>query len=274
MRRTLAAALLAAVLIPANAQALENEELLALVAMPLAVAAVSEVTDVPMNDLIDVVSLMNDAAVPPAQFIEVIRYAPVALVVETTEPRFAEFVRVQYDNGLRGSALVNTIEERIQIYGVEGVDLDVAEPRIVDIDDGFLPPVVVNRLAQVRAHPHGGPPGQLKKELGLKTGAEVVHGTASARVVDERREKRLARPRSVKRDDGNDDRGKRRDTVTGNRGRGNGRARVVEPQDDGGNRGRGNAEQGGGKGRGHGGGGGGDHGADHGGGKGKGKGKG
>src|SRR5687767_7788573 len=98
MRKILAAALFAAALIPTQAQALDNEELLALVAMPLAVAAVSEVTDVPMNDLIDIVSLMNDALVPPAQFIEVVRYAPVALVVDTQEPRFPAFVRLQFDN--------------------------------------------------------------------------------------------------------------------------------------------------------------------------------
>jgi len=34
-------------------------------------------------------------------------------------------------------------------------------------------PVVVKEAH--RAHPHGGPPGQLKKQFGLKTGAEVVH---------------------------------------------------------------------------------------------------
>lgn len=217
MRKTLAAAFLAAALIPANAQALENEELLALVAMPLAITAVSEVTDVSMKDLIDVVTLMNAAAVPPAQFIEVVRYAPVALVAESHEPRFADFVRVQYDNGVRGSALVNTIEERFQVYGIEGVDLDVNQPRIVDIDDRFLPAVVINRLAEHRSHPHGGAPGQLKKELGLKTGADVVHGTArrSPRVAvgtdDEAAGRRVVRQPKVK-----------RDVVSDNRGRGHG----------------------------------------------------
>lgn len=217
MRKLFAAALLAAVMAPTpKAQALENEEVLALVAMPLAVAAVSEVTDMSMSELIDVVTLMNHAAVPPAQFIEVVRYAPMALVanMETTptEPRLAEFVRVQYDNGARGAALVNMIEERFQMYGVEGVDLDVTAPRIIDIDDRFLPPVVVTRLAERRSHPHGGPPGQLKKALGVKTGAEVVHGTT----------------RSPKREVVSDDRG---------RGKGKGKDRVAKI--DGKNRGKG-----------------------------------
>lgn len=218
MKKTLAAALFAAALIPTQAQALDNEEMLALVAMPLAVAAVSEVTDVPMNDLIDVVSLMNDALVPPAQFIEVVRYAPVALVVDTQEPRFPAFVQVQYDSGLRGTALVSSIEDRFHVYGVEGVDLDVVAPSVIDSDDDFVPQVVRTRIAERKAHPHGGPPGQLKKELGLKTGAEVVHGTskskdrAVSRVVDDRpvktvREHRKVRSEQVADKKGHDDKG-------------------------------------------------------------------
>lgn len=177
MKRTLAAAILAVALMPARAQALENEDLLALVAMPLAVAAVAEVTDVPVNELIDVVTLMNDAQVPPAQFIEVVRYAPLTLVVETdNQPQFAEFVRLQFDNGLRGTALINSIEDHMQVYGVSGVDFDVVAPRIVDIDDDFIPNIVTTRVAEAKAHPHGGPPGQLKKRRGVQTGAEIVHG--------------------------------------------------------------------------------------------------
>lgn len=185
MRRILAAALFAAALIPTQqAQALDNEELLALVAMPLAVAAVSEVTDVPMNDLIDVVTLMNDALVPPAQFIEVVRYAPVALVVDTQQPRFPAYVRDQFENGLRGTELVSSIETRYHIYGVEGVNFDVVAPRVVDIEDDFVPQIVHTRIAERKAHPHGGPPGQLKKSMGVQTGAEVVHGTRKGKSKD------------------------------------------------------------------------------------------
>lgn len=206
MRRTLAAAVLAAALIPGRAQALENEDLLALVAMPLAVAAVSEMTDVPMNELIDVVTLMNDAQVPPAQFVEVVRYVPVALVIEPGQPRFVDYVQLQYDNGLRGTALVDSIETRLPVYGVNGVDLDVTAPSVVDIDDHFFPQVVRTRLA-ARSHPHGGPPGQLKKQLGVQTGAEVVHGTKPGRkhddgvvvrrVVDDRPDRVVTRQREV-----------------------------------------------------------------------------
>ncbi|HYR29860.1 MAG TPA: hypothetical protein VEU30_15425 [Thermoanaerobaculia bacterium] len=258
MRKLLAAALLAAAFVPTKAQALENEELLALVAMPLAVAAVSEVTDVPMNELMDVVTLMNDALVPPAQFIEVVRYAPAALVVEVQpQPTFVEFVHLQYDNGLRGTALVNSIEDHFQVYDIHGVDLDVTAPRIVDVDARFLPAIVQTRIAEAKRHPHGGPPGQVKKQLGVQTGAEVVHGSKPGRRNDsvvtrvvENPPAKVTRERKVKKPDDDD----RKPVMQKQRGRG---------ADDGiarGNSGKGRGNSGGNKGDGQG--------------KGKGKGKG
>lgn len=176
--------LVAALIVPAQpAAALEvDPDLLALVAMPLAVAAVSEITDVPANDLIDMVTLLNDADVPPVQFVEVVRYVPVALVVENdTQPRFVEVVRQQEQAGVRGIALVTFIEDRLHLAGVPAtVDLDVTAPRIVVIEQNeIVPPFVRTRLAQVKAHPHGGPPGQLKKAAGVQTGAEIVHGRSN-----------------------------------------------------------------------------------------------
>jgi hypothetical protein len=257
MLKRLAVAGLLAALLPLQAAALETEDLLALVAMPLAVAAVSEMTDVPMSELVDVVTLLNDAAVPPAQFVEVVRYVPVALVVENDEPDFVEFVRLREAEGLRGTQLVTSIEERIHFLGAPDADLDVTAPRIVAFDDNFIPAVVRTRVAEVKAHPHGGPPGQLKKAAGVQTGAEIVHGTR--RGADEDDRKPAKKQRVVRVDD--DDNGRGRDRVTSDRGRGRGSDDAVKPQkrDDGG--GRGNSG-------GHGGG------NDGGGGKGKGKGKG
>lgn len=214
MWKTLAVALVLATLVPAQAQALENEDLLALVAMPLAVAAVSEVTDVPMNELMNVVTLLNDADVSPPQFIEVVRYVPVALVVQDDDPDFVTFVRTQQRQGLRGVALVNSIEDRLHFYGMPDVELDVVAPRIVDIDDQFIPQVVRTRVAEVHAHPHGGPPGQLKKVIGVQTGAEIVHGTKPGRgpkhlaadrvVIDkgDKHEKHEAKPPKVTKHEG------------------------------------------------------------------------
>lgn len=208
MKKLAFALLLILAFVPRPAAALETDDLLALVAMPLAVAAVSEVTDVPMAQLIDVVSLLNDAAVPPQQFIEVVRYVPVALVVENDEPNFVEFVRMRTQSGLRGDTLVTIIEDRYRtVYGLP--DVQLVEPPQVVLFDGrddvsFIPPIVRTRVAEVRTHPHGGPPGQLKKQLGLQTGAEVVHGSQPSRVrvardrADDDRRARVTKPAKVK----------------------------------------------------------------------------
>ena len=221
--------LVAALLLPAQpAAALEiDSDLLALVAMPLAVAAVSEITDVPTNDLIDMVTLLNDANVPPVQFVETVRYVPVALVVENddTQPRFVEVVRQQEQAGVRGIQLVTFIEERLHLYGLPAtVDLDVLAPRVIEIDDRDIVPVFVrSRGAQINAHPHGGPPGQLKKAAGVQTGAEIVHRSADhddrrVRVTKEHHQKsaKVAHGK-VKENKGNKGKGNK-----GNNGKGKG----------------------------------------------------
>lgn len=148
---------------------------LALIAMPLAVAAVAETTDVPAGDLISFITALNRARMPAPQFVEVVRYSPVVLVDTAERPVFLRYVTTQVDRGIIGRPLAFALADRI---GIE----DIARPRIlidrdVDRDIAILPPVVTTRVATTRSHPHGGPPGQLKKERGLQTGAEVVHGT-------------------------------------------------------------------------------------------------
>ena len=166
---------------------------LALIAMPLAVAAVSDLTGIAQNDLINFVTSLNRAMVPAPQFVEVVRYSPVVLVDSTASPQFLQFVTTEVDRGLFGRPLAIAIAERLQT--VEQVDLDLVDPVFVVDRDQILPPVVVTQFAS--DHPHGGPPGQLKKQLGLKTGAEVVHGTSPRRPTAAR----TTRVRSVDRDD-------------------------------------------------------------------------
>lgn len=168
---------------------------LSLIAMPLAVAAVAELTDIPMGELASFVSLLNRGSVPPPQFVQVVRYAPVALY--DTQPQFLTFVTTQVGDGVRGPVLARSIADRYVEYGFD--EINVAAPPITQIvqQRQYLPPIVTTRLAETRTHPHGGPPGQLKKQLGLQTGAEVVHGSRSrvaTRVVD------VQRPRAAKQD--------------------------------------------------------------------------
>ena len=62
MRHKFAALLLLALLgLPISANALETDELIALTAMPLVVAAAAELTDVPTSELMNVVSTLNNA---------------------------------------------------------------------------------------------------------------------------------------------------------------------------------------------------------------------
>jgi hypothetical protein len=154
---------------------------LALVAMPLAVAAVAELTDVPTNDLISFIAALNQASMPAPQFVEVVRYSPVVFLDDTIEPQFVSFVTTEVDRGIRGDSLAIAIADRYRTFGIRDIDV-VDPPRTVFVDrTEVFPPVVRTRVASARAHPHGGPPGQVKKDLGLQTGAEVVHGTTSRR---------------------------------------------------------------------------------------------
>jgi len=63
-----------------GAFALNTDQLLATIAMPLAVAAVANVAHVPQDQLATLVSAPSPANVNPTQFVNVVRYVPVALV--------------------------------------------------------------------------------------------------------------------------------------------------------------------------------------------------
>jgi len=127
---------------------LQPLDAVALAAMPLAVAAMSELTGVPQDQLGDLAAALNQADVPPTQFVQVVSYAPRTLVTQPLQqsqpqPAFVDFVRTQTRRGVRGPALVTSIDREL--------------PRFT------------------------GPPGQIKKQLGLQTGAEVVHGEKRGR---------------------------------------------------------------------------------------------
>lgn len=148
-RALLAVTIAATLLVPPAALALENEDVLSLVAMPLAVAAVSEINKVPTSELQDVVTMLNAAAVPAPQFIEITRYMPVALTADRTQPEFANFVRLRTGEGQRGSVLVSSIAEQLRTYGLPELDLAVTKPRTIDVEDSFFPSRVRKHLAKV-----------------------------------------------------------------------------------------------------------------------------
>ena len=212
MQKKISVLLLFLTLAPVAANALTTDEILALVAMPLAVAAVSEVSGVPQAELASLVATLNNASVAPAQVIEVVRYVPVALVVEDQQPDFVQFVQQQTTQGVTGPALVTVIEQRLRTIDPE-ITVVAPAQRVVVVDETFIPVRVRERVARVKAHPHGGPPGQLKKQRGLQTGAEVVHGT---RRVD------VPRPMVSSVDD-DKGKGKDKDKWKGHKGGGDGK---------------------------------------------------
>ncbi|MGZ7078631.1 MAG: hypothetical protein ACXVJT_04365 [Thermoanaerobaculia bacterium] len=200
MKRLLLAALL---LIPVEARALNIDNLLSVIAMPLAVAAVSDVTGVPTNELSDFVATLNNANVPPVQFVSLLRYVPVALVQDSTQqqPVFVDYVQTQASQGITGSELVALIIDRLRTYDIQPQVVTVYVPapapapvytpapppqqQVIYVDRSYIPPAVQTRVEYIRAHPHEGPPGQLKKMRGLQTGAEIVHGDKKDRVVQQ-----------------------------------------------------------------------------------------
>ena len=166
---------------------------LALIGLPLAVAAVSNITGVPQDELGNLVATLNNANVPVVQEVQIIRYAPVALVDQNGQP-FVAFVQQQVSQGVTGPALVPVVVQQLQTFfppqtqivttmapAVVSSPVTVQPQRVIVERDFAPPPIVISRVEELRAHPHGGPPGQLKKQLGLQTGAEVVHGEKRGR---------------------------------------------------------------------------------------------
>jgi len=160
-----------------------NNSLLSLVAMPVAVAAVADLAGIPQQQLFDIVAQLNQANVPPPQFVEVVRYVPVAFVNTDTSPQFVEYVTTQVSNGVTGPALATVVADRLRTYGAREINVIAPQPQPV-----FVPQPAPVQVVQTQ-HPHGGPPGQLKKVYGYQTGAQVVHGTRPGRTVVATREK-------------------------------------------------------------------------------------
>src|SRR5207248_3687697 len=132
-------------LVPARANALSTNDLLSLVAMPLAVDAVSRVTGVPQDQLAQFVSTLNQANVPPPQFVQTVRYAPVVL----QQPDFVPYVETQTSQGITGVQLVDVIDQRLPQYGVTPQPVQVIDvtPAYVLSDQYVYAPTSATPLA-------------------------------------------------------------------------------------------------------------------------------
>jgi hypothetical protein len=95
----------------------DANDVLASVAMPLAVSAVCDVRGVQTDRVAELVTYMDQADVPPADFVDVFRYVPVALVMRTdNRPDFVEWVHGEVDRGVNGEALVTAMETQLRTY--------------------------------------------------------------------------------------------------------------------------------------------------------------
>ena len=173
-----------------------SENPLSLIALPLAVAAVSDIGGVSQYDLGNLVATLNGANVPLTQEIEIIRYAPVALIDQNGQP-FIAYVQQQTAQGITGPALFPVVVRQLQTYYPSQAQIAVSAPaynytpapvpqRTVRYTPApanieYTPPALaMSRVDEMRGHPHGGPPGQLKKQFGAQTGRQFVQAPVVA----------------------------------------------------------------------------------------------
>ncbi|HEY2091591.1 MAG TPA: hypothetical protein VGJ81_06870 [Thermoanaerobaculia bacterium] len=119
--KRLALSLLLVAIAPLQAKAFvpvnDQTDLLSYVAMPLAVSQVCDVRGVQTARVGDLVTYMDQANVAPADFVDVFRYVPVALVMRTDRrPDFVEWVHGQVGRGVMGPELVTSMEQQLGTY--------------------------------------------------------------------------------------------------------------------------------------------------------------
>jgi len=114
-------------------------EPLALIDMPLAVSDVYGL-GLPVQRVSNLAIELNLGGVPPVQFVEVMRYAPAALVVDTAyAPDFVTYVHTQEVGGVYGLPLVQAINQQFPVYGVNA-QLDLTSPGYYYSPDNYYVP--------------------------------------------------------------------------------------------------------------------------------------
>ena len=136
---------------------------LSLIEMPVAVTNVCDL-GLPYDRVSSLVVELNLGDVPPLQFVELMRYAPVALDVSDGyrgQPDFVQFVRTERLGGARDYRLVRSLDQHLRVYDVAPqIDLssttDVNQVAYVPapvrnyvdpVNPGYVPAVVHTRMA-------------------------------------------------------------------------------------------------------------------------------
>jgi hypothetical protein len=128
----------------------EVVEPLALIDMPVAVANVYEL-GVPVQRVSSLAVELNLGGVPPLQFVELFRYAPAALVVDTAyAPDFVSYVHTQEVAGVYGLPLVQSIDRQLPVYGVNA-QLDLTSPGYYYSPDNYYAPRYAPTAPQFQA---------------------------------------------------------------------------------------------------------------------------
>jgi hypothetical protein len=162
---------------------------LSLIEMPIAAADVYELDGIPYDRVSNLIVELNLGDVSPVQFVEVMRYAPVAVV----QPDFVQFVQTERIGGVTGFGLVSAIDQQLRTYNVVP-QIDLAPPAyyartdyyptvanyVAPVDPAFVPQVVQSRIAAVPAS-SGAAPAQVQRLLNAPTGQAVVVNPGQAR---------------------------------------------------------------------------------------------
>ncbi len=146
------AILLVALAFPAGTAAPVANDVLSIVSMPLATAAVSDLPGIPRDELENLADALNHADIAPAHFVTIMRYAPIALTTHTpSEPSFVEFVQAQSAQGVVGAALTANIERQLPSFGIAPrlISAPVPPPETVAEGRDFFPPEVQAHIARL-----------------------------------------------------------------------------------------------------------------------------
>jgi hypothetical protein len=183
---------------------------LALLEMPVAVTNACDL-GLPYDRVSGLVVELNLGGVPALQFVEVMRYAPAALVGNDGyygQPDFVQFVRTRRMGGVTGYPLVMAVDQQLRRYDVAPqIDLTSSgygnqaytqayavpppvQNYVAPVDVAYVPAIVHTRVAANVAAGRAsfGQPGaavvatpQVQRLLGSPNGAAVVANPAEAR---------------------------------------------------------------------------------------------